>query len=328
MRKVRDKIIEIFSRSRVALTLVLSLILVIFCMVNQVITLNKTHENNINERFERVEAQVNTIAYKAIKREASEKVKNVSIKLRAKLVEMYDGDFQEFIREYDESSDNSNLIKTLNEVLENEEERFFHVKNDENDIYIISPKEVLADKSRRTASKNDEDRPLNSEIHKYQNSKLAKQVYDNIIMGRRTDLFLQIPSDKQTIERLDIKDVLKMPIEDLECVEFLTVSYIDEYGDLASNQDVDRKGKENTCRKIILIQSFNLYDQVKELGMDKQYSIIRSSKDAMIYEQILERKIYAAIGTLTAALLIISFLVMAYLRNRYIRERDKCECKR
>lgn len=325
MKGFKRKIFKAFSKNFISFIVALSLIFVIFFLTNEAIILNTKHKNTIDTSFETINEQMNTVIYKSVKRESQYKVDYVSNKLRNKLLDIYQDDFDNFIKEYDESKDDSKFIKTLNDILEDENDRFFHVRNDENDIYIISPKEILADKSCRTSSKDNEERSLKEEIYKYSNPSLAKETFDCIVNGDRKDLFIQIKGSKTEITELDYKSVLKLELKELKNYEFLSISYIDEYGDIMGEKDVDKKGKKQNNRKIILVQSFNMYDQVIDLGLDKNYNVIRGINSTLIEEQELEKSLYSIIGIIAVVAFISCFLVMACLINRYIRERDKNE---
>lgn len=322
MRKLNRFKEKLFSTPTL-FVIVLSLILIVYIMVNFSINTNIKNEEKIISTFDEIEEQINTVIYKSIKRESKEKVKTVSDKLRKELVSLYEGNEEQFIRDYDNAFDESIFIKTLNRALEEEDDRFFHVRNDNNDIYIISPKEILADKSVVKSSKDGIDRTLENEIHNYPNEDMAKEVYDKILDGYKGDLFLQTEEHENVIKDLDYRKVLKLPMEDLKNYRFISVSYIDEYGDLIGTKDVDYKGKKQNSRKIILIQSFNLYDQIFDLGLNNNYNVIRSQKEMLLEGQTFEREIYSVTGILLVVVFISCFLVMAFFKNQYIRERDK-----
>lgn len=320
MKKNFKKVLQ----SPILLIFVLVLILLSFFVTDTVIKKNKANEKYMIEAFKNNNKEINTMLYKAIKREADYKVDQVATEIRRKLVEEYQGDNERFINDYDNQTEESKIIKILNEVLEEKESRFFHVNNDKNDIYIISPKEILADKSIAKASETDS-RTLENEIKKYPNRELAELAYKEILDGNTEELFIQNKGCNSDIIELNIDKVLSLPLEEIQKYEFLSISYIDEHGDIIGTPDVNHKGIKQNSRKIIIIQSFNMSDQIQDLGILKNYERIWTKQKIIIKNHKEERDYNLLVGILIIIIFMSSFIVMACFKNRFVRERDKSE---
>lgn len=286
--------------------LVATIIVIIFSLLSAITFLthkNREHtfeqEENIETATETSRVEMNRAIYESLLREATDKTDRVAKEIRAKLVNGYGENTEEFAADYEYPTEGSVLVKSIDEVIHSEENRFFHIENDANDMFVASTNGIVSDKSQ-DCSTYGITRTYDEEVSMHFNKYLAKDAIRGMQMAE-PNLFWRfkgpIGSKDVGLKKMDIDKVLSLPIEDLKDYEFLAVSYIDRYGDILGTEDVNAIGQKQDSKKLIVVQGFNLYDHIKAnyksgyLKIDKeravQLAIVKEDRKKIEIEGVL-----------------------------------------
>ena len=146
------------------------------------------------------------------------------------------------------------------------------INNFRNDIIVMTQNGVYEDLSLKRAS-DISIRDWNYEIENAYNSSLEKAAIDNIL-SHSDELIITEPTnlshchkDHRKIQDATIESLKEIYMEEglngLRNYEILVPVYITDTGDIFGQQDIIQGVKQNT-HKIIIIQEFNLYDQLQK----------------------------------------------------------------
>ena len=185
--------------------------------------------------------------------------------------------------------DNNVMSKELHEILiENIEGKCLHgINNYRNGIIVATEDCILEDGSYDRSST--EPRSWDHDIKNSYNPDL-KDAYYKIINHHTDDLIVIEPvnlmdddSNHTKVSKMDmniLKDIfMNEGIEGLRNYQFFAPSYITENGDVFGQEDIIQ-GQRNDTHKIIVIQEFNLYDQIQ-----KEYPEMINFNDDIKYLQ-------------------------------------------
>lgn len=214
-------------------------------------------EEQINNSANIAEKQILKTSYKTIKRESKDKVERIAADLRAELNNKYKDTPEQFSIDYHAPSEDSELIKVIDKAIHSPENRFLHVESDANDMFVTSMEGIISDKSE-DCSVFGITRNFEQEISMHYDKNLAKQALDSLIKGDNSNIFWRFKktpsSDKTNLKYMDINDFFKLPYESMKDYEFLTVAYIDKYGDILGGEDVSVTGHKNDTKKLAVVQ--------------------------------------------------------------------------
>src|SRR5574343_1782071 len=274
-------------------------------------------EERQNESTSTAISELNTSIYKALKRESQLKVNTVAEDIRLGLLKNYDGDLSLFAKEYDNPHENSILTKTIDDVVNDsrKKNRYFHIENDANDIFVLSKNGVVFDKSE-TRSHLNGNRSYEEEITKHFNKDLAEQSINGILLNNRDDIFWRLKNttfnNSLGLTRMDINKLLSLSLEELKDYEFLSVAYIDKYGDILGVDDVSAVGVKQDSRKLMIVQGFNLYEHIQR---DFKDSYVQIEKKHKLQVALIEENRLRIIQKLVAITILIfsSFFSMAII---------------
>ena len=227
-----------------------------------------TREERLRENTAMIEMEFRKAIYQSLKLEAQVKTDRVASDIRRELIKNYKDDLNKFKHEYEHPTVDSTLITTIDKIIHSEENRFFHIESDSNDMFVASKIGIVSDKSE-DCSTFGITRTYKDEISMHYNKSLAKKAIDSLIVGNETDVFWRFRNtmskgqNDTNIKEMDINMVLKLPLEELKDYEFLTYTYIDKYNDILGVTDVNAIGQKQDSKKLIVVQGFNLYDHIK-----------------------------------------------------------------
>ena len=271
--------------------------------------------------------ELNTSIYRTLKRESQLKVNTVAEDIRLNLLLNYGEELSSFAKEYDSPNKNTILIKTIDNVINDtrKKNRYFHIENDANDIFVLSKNGVVFDKSQ-TRSHVHGNRGYDEEITKHFNKELAEQAINGILLNNKDDIFWRLKNTAFNkdigLQQMDIERALSLPLDEIKDYEFLSVAYIDKYGDILGVDDVSAVGAKQDSRKLMIVQGFNLYEHIQR---DFKDSYIQIEKNHKLQIALIEESRLRIVQKLiaTVALIIISFFSMAVIQNHLIKERYK-----
>ncbi|MBS4065731.1 MAG: hypothetical protein KGZ74_14320 [Chitinophagaceae bacterium] len=167
----------------------------------------------------------------------------------------------------------NNLIHIL---YTNVEGKYFNnIKTDSNDIFILTKKNgIIVDPSISTSSRN-RPRPIEKEIEDHYNTELSGEAFKVILDQnyQRTHIFRQFYEP----ENLNEQKITKMRISELEkafkqsygdlsvlkSYEFMVPVYIHFDRDILGNKLVNERGVQQDIYQIIIVQTFNISEVVK-----------------------------------------------------------------
>lgn len=156
------------------------------------------------------------------------------------------------------------------------------INNYRNGIFIVTSDYILEDPSYDRSSNTT--RSWRNDIKNSYNSNLKKDAY-NKLMNHHTDSLIVIEpvdlmDDSSSHTKVDymneqvLKDIfMKEGINGLRNYQFLIPAYITENGDVFGQEDIVQ-GQRTNNHKIIVIQEFNLYDQIM-----KEYPAMNNDDD-------------------------------------------------
>lgn len=300
----------------------MGMLVVMFFLVYQEYEYTYTREERVIESTKLAENELTKSLYLSFKRDAQEKVDRVAKEVREGLIDSYGTDIETFANDYNNPTEQSVLVTSIDKAISDEDNRFFYVESDSNDMFALSKNQILADQSTDCSIEGESARILESEIGKHFNKHLAKQSMESLISGKNNNIFWQYTNHakakKPRLRIMDINKVLALPLEELKDYEFLTVSYIDKYGDILGVDDISNMGVKNDSKKLMIVQGFNLYEQVEQ---DFKPSYTRLHKNQKMQLAIIEesRKGLFSKVVLMMALIIISFFAMAVIQNKFVK---------
>ena len=157
-----------------------------------------------------------------------------------------------------------------------------NINNYRNGIFIVTPDYILEDPSYDRSStttrswRNDIKNSYNSNLKKDAYNKLMNHHTDSLIVIEPVDL-MDNSSSHTKVDYMDeqiLKDIfMKEGINGLRNYQFLIPAYITENGDVFGQEDIVQ-GQRTNNHKIIVIQEFNLYDQIM-----KEYPTMNNNDD-------------------------------------------------
>ena len=168
--------------------------------------------------------------------------------------------------------------------------KFLNVKNDNNDMNVWTKLGKVADTSHNCAFELGEVFTIDNEIAKQNNKPLARIAINGFMNQTNKDysfwMYLPTPDGYYLPVKMDESELQKLfdkyGAKGFEYVEFLTASYLRQDSDIFGIEDIDQNGIKTDNDKIVFIQGFNVYDDLKANHADLlQYyeSTIKNTED-------------------------------------------------
>lgn len=195
---------------------------------------------------------------------------------------------------------------------------YLNVNNDNNDLWIGMNHGIISDLSLNCASDTYE-RSWDKEMTKHYNKVLCKEAINAIVSHSDRLIFWEFlrPDQNQhnTILTMNIEQLHKIyraeGVQGLKTYEFLCPSYITPDGDIFGTPDVTTSGVKQSNYKIIVVQGFNIHDQLMSshkstlTSFDMQRQNIKSlyKKDKEVRDLIIFMFI---VGLMTVVILLMS----------------------
>ncbi|OHW62890.1 hypothetical protein EUAN_06740 [Andreesenia angusta] len=274
-------------------------------------------ENNIERAAETARVEMNKAIYESLLREATTKTDRVSKEIRSGLLSGYGDNLSEFSKDYSYPTEDSILVTTIDDIIHNEDNRFFYIENDANDMFVSSTNGIVSDKSQDCAVYGIT-RTYDEEISMHFNKALAKEAIEALQVGEE-NIFWRFkgPAGSKDVglKKMDIDKVLELPLEEIKDYEFLAVSYIDRYGDIMGTEDVTAIGQKQDSKKLMVVQGFNLYDHIQESHKSKY---IRLDKEMAVQLAIVKenRKKIEIEGVLLFVVTLVSMLAVYVIQEK------------
>jgi hypothetical protein len=215
-------------------------------------------------------------------------VANISEKIKSDVLVTYNNNDTSLLNDLNTPTANSKVIQILNNDIKG---KYLNVDNSNNGLFVLSPtKGILADLSLTCTTKGPV-RTLATEVSLHSNKALATQaLYDIVSQSANKYIFWDSPStptsystSTPSLQYMDIngvKDIFyKYGLNGLQDYEFLTPYYINQYDDILGQPDVGGLGIKQDNNKIIVVQGFNIIDDINVNHPDFEmfYSNLRSS---------------------------------------------------
>lgn len=209
----------------------------------------------------------------------------------------------------------------------------FNIENDNNDPFVASRKGILMDLSINCSTQYGVSRVWDSEVAGHYNKPLARMAISEILAKNKGIIFWEyLPSSNPNHYIMTSPSIEELQalyeregIDGLKTVEFLAPAYITEAGDIFGVEDIGKLGTMNANHKIIVVQGFNLYDQIttRHAGtlslFDQKREITHMQ---MVHTMVL--RTFTVVGT-SAILIIVAIFLMVF-NNRMFHEKDFCPC--
>lgn len=154
-----------------------------------------------------------------------------------------------------------------------------NVMNDCNSLFVATKKGVISDLTLSHAVPLGRDRSWESEIERHYNKPLARQSVDALLKQSEGTIFWEFSNlacerhdSTESMTIYDLKQVyLSDGLDGLAHYNFLVASYIEKYGDILDSPDTTTRGEEVDNDKIIVVQRFNLADQIRNDKIKDRY---------------------------------------------------------
>lgn len=172
--------------------------------------------------------------------------------------------------------DNGTTSKEMNEVIQNNTRgvELNNINNYKNGIVIMTVNGVLEDPNYERAS-NSNIRVWDDEIDKAWNKELERDAIQKILIHSNSLIAMEkinyLSKDHSKITEVTKSSLRKIykeeGIEGFRNYQFKASAYITETGDIFGQEDIVH-GVKQTNHKLIIVQEFNLYDQLKKMSPD------------------------------------------------------------
>lgn len=201
---------------------------------------------------------------------------------------------------------------------------YINVDNDNNDLFVAtSSKGIIGDLSENRSTGSDIARSFENEITLHSNKVLAQKAINDILEQNTTKLigweFLQ-SSNKNHIMLSEIteetlRDIFyKEDVVGLSTYEFLQPTYISKDKDIFGIPNISTSGHKNTNNRIIVVQGFNLVDELNKnhsttIALYEQQ--LKSLQDNYMSVKVAKQIIFIGFSTC----LILAFISIIKIQN-------------
>lgn len=206
-----------------------------------------------------------------------------------------------------------------------------NVNDDENDIFICTKDGMIMDVSPSTAAFFPND--WESIYSRSTNPDLMKNAVA-LLFNRSSNMIYwehhifqikdeKLPSLPATVSLDELHQMyLQYGLEGLKHVQFLAPAYITETGDIFGIEDVSVRGIRNDNHKIIVVQTFNPYEQLMErhLGELEKFNTFKTK---MIQEHKSILIEHAVVVTVSVILIVVLAYFMMVFNNVVFHNSDK-----
>lgn len=219
---------------------------------------------------------------------------------------------------------NKNIQPKYFQIMQNciKDVYLFDIKTDDNSVFICDKHGVLANPSRQARRNIDKFPLLWDEIYIEQtNLHLTKEAVQKILQQDNELIYWEFPNnDKEKIiipSEIDIEKIHKLydqyGLRVFKHIQFLVPAYITPTGDIFGTEDVSAYGNKNDNYKIIVVQKFNVYQQIMS-RYSSDITQIEMFKDHIITKPINTLHINALFIIL---IVIIIFILIYFIISKY-----------
>ena len=285
--------------------------------------LETMYTGNIEERKVQ-EWDIIEMYIKELYRSLSYEMDDLSVDIEQKIIDTYDD--LDVLKEELDLKDYSGLYKVVSPLIK--DLYLSNIKNDRNDIFVATNDGIIADFSLSQIPYWDETTTSNPTILSWQqyidtssNSDLTKESVNLILDQVNCIIFnerFNTNGDHMIILQPYLSEMKKVYIEEgidsLRNYTFLVPSYITDDGDIFGNIDIEH-GYRYTTYKIIIVQEFNIFDQLKNNYPNVINENRYESIDNMFLQKLTTGNI---IGLLIIAELFASIILSCKLFNLHL----------
>lgn len=268
--------------------------------------------DNQNSSFERVYAEL-----QLLRTQAYDNCKNITDDMEYDLRQLD-------LEKIKADMDNGYIGEEIYDVIEKHTKgvSLNNINNYKNGITVMTQDGVLEDFNyERSADKKI--RTWESEIENAWNKELEKDAIDKILIHASKRLIAMEKNDMghghmkiNEMTKANLKKVyLAEGIEGLRNYQFKVACYITETGDIFGQEDIVR-GIQQKTHKIIVVQEFNLYDQLQQLSPDLFESSVELVEIERRYSMI--SSITYILGLFFISTVITLLFYFSHMYNYYI----------
>lgn len=278
-------------------------------------------EERVLEGSNLAKTELNNAIYTALKRETQTKVNMIADEIRSDLLTNYGNNISKFTEDYNYPTEDSILVTTIDKIIHSDNNRFYYVESDSNDMFVASKNGVISDKSQ-DCSVFGITRTYEQEISMHFNKKLAKQAINSMVLADKSDIFWRFknttPNKDIGLREMDIDKVLSLSLHEIKDYEFLSVTYIDRYGDILGVENVSLTGQQQDSKQLIVVQGFNLYEHIQE---DFKLNYIHLEKNEQQQLELIKENRRGIVIKLVLMMTttFISFFFIAVVQNNFVK---------
>lgn len=278
-----------------------------------------TIQDRITQGYDKAYKELMKSIYINLKADSQNKTDRLAKEIKTELISAYSDDMDTFKSDYLEPLPESELVKVIDTIINSDTNRYFHVESDANDMFVVSNIGIVSDKSQ-DCSVYGITRSFEDEVTMHFNKSLANQAIDSILKGQTNDVFWQFRNTrklkKPELTTMDLDRVFDMTLEQIKDYEFLTITYIDQDQDITGRDYVSANGIAQDNNRLILVQGFNLYEQITQSKLNESFIKIEKEKHHQIDLMTEHRKGIVTKIIMSTALLISTFVTISVLLNR------------
>lgn len=229
------------------------------------------------------------------------------------------------VKQMDSGDPKAEYIKVFKENIRGH--YFNGIKNDHNDAFVADRDGVLLDMSLNFQPTK---MPVKWSDHwqLHYNKELAANTINLIIAKDNSMLFWEyLPSDNPDhymVTKPDMDELrelyMREGLEGLKNIEFFAPAYITENGDIFGVEDFDNSGNHVENHKIIVVQGFNLYDQImdRHAAEIERYDAVSES----IHSSIANTMTMRTVSIIVSTFIILTVVVLLMVFNNKVFHED------
>ena len=200
-----------------------------------------------------------------------------------------------------------------------------NINNSNNDVFVLYRDNILIDTTANADGRIYQD--LESFISNHYNPELAKVAFNAMLRGEPSDIIfmennpgLSEHMQLASMNKYALKKIIETEgINGLRGYEILLPIYITDDGDIFGTRDITKEGIVSKNHKMILVQTYNLYDMLSMYNsseiesINSNYNIMKKN-----YERIVQ---FANVSYLAIMLMdMVAILLVLFYTTRYKKD--------
>ena len=332
MKVVKKRMKELSSKQKASILILVAVLMVASILSAYFkISMLQTRGKNLYDSNQMTELQWKYVedSLKIFTKEAQQSADQIALEIKKEVRrKVSSGEFSEGFTKNNKNLESLSLLaseaianKTLNDL-----------ESSGNSAFVATKDGVVSDLALSYAVSLGEERTWAHEIERQHNKPLAEQSINAILKQVEGPIFWELV-DLSCDRHISVKNMTLFDLKGLymdggldafKHYEFLVPSYIEKYGDILKSPDTTVKGEVLDNDKIIVIQRFNLADQINNNGVKREYLQALVEKEQIFIREN-EYELVSRTGLMMAVIsvfMIFSISLMLYI-NAIVSKENK-----